>query len=100
MHKLIVMYPEPDDPQGFIEYYEAHHVPLAAKLPGLLSQSYGRPNVLGGQKNFFLIWEGVFADRDSLFAALRSEVGAKVAADVPNYSPKGAAMLEMEEISY
>lgn len=95
MHKLIVLYPQPDDPQQFIEYYERHHVPLAAQLPGLLKQSHGQPRAVGGETTTFLIWEGLFADRDALFAALQSDIGAKVAADVPNYSPKGASMLEM-----
>lgn len=70
-------------------------MPLAATLPGLFKQSHGQPKPLGGDTTIFLIWEGLFAVRDALFAALQSDIGAKVAADVPNYSLKGASMLEM-----
>ena len=37
MHKLLVLYPEPADRAGFIQYYESTHLPLARKLPGLRS---------------------------------------------------------------
>lgn len=33
MHKMIVLYPKPDDPEHFKKYYRETHIPLAKKFP-------------------------------------------------------------------
>jgi uncharacterized protein (TIGR02118 family) len=94
MHSLIVLYPWPDDPAAFKSYYRTKHVPLAAKLPGLRGMSYGYLEPLGpGRAEHFCIFRGEFDSLESMLAALNSEHGKKVAADVPNYSPKGAVLM-------
>lgn len=94
MHRLLVAYPEPADPDAFLRYYEAHHLPLARTLPGLIDCRAMQPRPLGpGKPAHFLLFEGDFADEAALFAALGSEIGARVAADVPNYSPAGATLM-------
>jgi len=40
MHRLLVLYPPPSDPDHFRSYYEDTHLPLAAKLPGLRGYRY------------------------------------------------------------
>ena len=40
MHKVLVLYNHPANAQAFRDYYEKSHVPLAQKLPGLLSAQY------------------------------------------------------------
>ena len=40
MHRLLVLYPPPSDPDHFRSYYEDTHLPLAAKLPGLRAYRY------------------------------------------------------------
>lgn len=98
MHSLIVLYPRPDDPAAFKSYYRTKHVPLAAKLPGLLSYSYGYPETLGpGEPAHFCIFMGRFDSHDAMLAALNSEQGKKVAADVANYSPKGATLMHVAD---
>lgn len=53
-----------------------------------------QPATLGpGEPAHFLIFEADFVDEETMLAALGSEVGARVAADVPNYSPGGAALM-------
>src|SRR3954469_13493683 len=32
MHRLLVLYPQPSDPEHFRSYYESTHLPLVAKL--------------------------------------------------------------------
>jgi uncharacterized protein (TIGR02118 family) len=93
MHKMQVLYPAPADPAAFLDYYEAHHLPLARQLPGLRSERHIRPSMLSPGAPVFLIWEGLFDDRAAMLAALKSEIGQAVARDVPNYSPAGATML-------
>ena len=41
MHRLLVLYPPPSDPDHFRSYYEVTHLPLVAKLPGLRAYRYG-----------------------------------------------------------
>ncbi len=97
MHALFVLYPQPDDPEAFRDYYETKHAPLAARLPGLVAQSYAFPAALGPDPSpWFCIWRGEFENAAALEAALGSPVGEQVAADVPNYSPKGATLLHAE----
>lgn len=40
MHKLVVLYPEPADPDHFRDYYVTNHLPLVMKMPGLLAWRY------------------------------------------------------------
>jgi uncharacterized protein (TIGR02118 family) len=94
MHKLVVLYPPPVDPDAFRAYYESTHVPLAATLPGLRAYRYaldvGSP---GGESPYFCIFEGEFDDAAALGAAMSSPEGQKVAADVPNYATGGATLI-------
>ena len=94
MHTLLVLYPHPDDPAAFRDYYETKHVPLAATLPGLVGHSHGYPEALGPEPSpYFCIWRGEFANAAAMEAALGSAIGQQVAGDVPNYSPKGATLV-------
>ena len=98
MHVIQVMYPMPDDPEAFKSYYEQTHVPLAAKLPGLRDYAFGYPQSLGPEPSpWFCIFRGRFDDAAAMMAALGSEQGKLVGADVSNYSPKGAVMVHFEE---
>jgi uncharacterized protein (TIGR02118 family) len=92
MHCLTVTYPEPEDKARFKAYYEGTHLPLATQLPGLKSSSFSYPEALGPGPVPFCIFQAWFDDGAAMFSALRSEIGQKVAADVPNYSPDGATL--------
>lgn len=90
MHKIVVLYDQPSDPDHFKSYYENTHLPLARQLPGMIASrhSFG---LIGpdGSAPYFCIWEGDFADGAALGAAMGSDIGQKVAADGPNYTDKG-----------
>jgi len=44
MYKLLVLYPYPDDPQAFLDYYRQHHLPLVKQLPGSAGDpDFGQP---------------------------------------------------------
>lgn len=94
MHKLLVLYPHPRDPEAFREYYESTHLPLAAQLPGVLAwrhsfDVHGEP-----ESPYFAIFEAEFADAEALAAAMASPEGKAVQADVPNYATGGAVVLD------
>jgi hypothetical protein len=41
MHRLLVLYPSPTDPDHFRSSCEDTHLKLVAQIPGLLSYRYG-----------------------------------------------------------
>jgi uncharacterized protein (TIGR02118 family) len=93
MHCLTVLYPHPDDPDRFRSYYLNTHMPLAKQLPGLTSCTYAFPTALGPPDDSpFCIFQAMFESGEAMGRALQSEIGRQVAADVPNYSPKGARL--------
>jgi uncharacterized protein (TIGR02118 family) len=92
MHILTVTYPKPDDPAAFKRYYEGTHIPLARTLPGLKALRFGYPDALTPGETPFCIFQAEFDSPSAMAQALKSEIGTKVAADVPNYSPKGATL--------
>ena len=92
MHCLTVLYSTPDDPDAFRSYYVEKHVPLALTLPGLIKANYAFPEPMGPGDAPFCIFQAYFEDAAAMGAALQSDIGAKVAADVPNYAPKGAVI--------
>ncbi|PPJ09105.1 EthD family reductase [Nocardia nova] len=95
MHKLVVLYPEPADPDHFRDYYVTNHLPLVMKMPGLLAWRYSfdvaAPN---GESPYFAVFEADFADADAVAAARASQPGRRAAADVVNYATGGAVVID------
>ncbi|HEY0340662.1 MAG TPA: EthD family reductase [Steroidobacteraceae bacterium] len=97
MHKVIVLYNTPADPQHFRSYYEKQHLPLVARLPGLRSSRYSfavQGPGPGAPAPFFCIWEGEFDDEAATIAAMSSAIGGQVVADVPKYADGGFTLLQ------
>ena len=94
MHKLVVLYPAPDDPDHFRDYYVSNHLPLVERMPGLLAWRYSF-EVAGrqGQAPYFAVFEAEFADAAAMTAAQASPEGQQVAADVANYATGGAVVI-------
>ncbi|GAA1616608.1 EthD family reductase [Leucobacter chromiireducens] len=93
MHKLMVLYPEPQDRTAFTAYYESVHLPLCAALPGVQRISYALGISEPGDGPYFGIFEAEFASEAALLAALASPQGRAVETDVPNYATGGAQVL-------
>ena len=97
MHRLLVLYPPPSDPDHFRSYYEDTHLPLAAKLPGLRAYRYSFDVAAGeGESPYYCVFEADFDDAAALSAARESPEGQAVRADVPNYATGGAVVLDYE----
>jgi uncharacterized protein (TIGR02118 family) len=97
MHRLLVLYPPPADPDHFRRYYESTHIALAAKMPGLRRYRYGFDVAAGeGESPYFCVFEADFDDAAALSAARGSAEGQAVAADVPNYATGGVVVLDYE----
>ena len=98
MHRLLVLYPPPTDPDHFRSYYEDTHLPLAAKLPGLRGYRYSFDvAATGGESPYFCVFEADFDDAAALSAARASPEGQAVRADIPNYAT-GGAEIKLEQV--
>jgi uncharacterized protein (TIGR02118 family) len=94
VHKLVVLYPEPADRDHFRDYYVNTHLPLVARMPGILAWRYSfEVAATQGQTPYFAIFEADFADGAALAAARESPQGREVAADVANYATGGAVVI-------
>jgi uncharacterized protein (TIGR02118 family) len=97
MHRLLVLYPPPSDPDHFRSYYEGTHLPLVAKFPGLRGYRYSFDVAAGeGESPEFCVVEDDFDDAAALSAAQESSEGQAVRADVANYATGGAIVLNYE----
>ncbi|GAB3582738.1 EthD family reductase [Amycolatopsis endophytica] len=94
MYRLTVLYPPPADPEHFKQYYVNTHLPLAARLPGLRAWRYSFDvSAMAGESPYFAIFEAEFDSAEAMAAAMSSDQGRAVAADVPNYATGGAQIL-------
>jgi uncharacterized protein (TIGR02118 family) len=95
--KLIVLYKKPADPAHFNKHFREVHAPLAQKMPGLKSCSFGPTGSLdGGEGAFFWMFIGNFDSLKAINDALASPEGQKVVADIPNYSPDAPTILHLD----
>lgn len=86
MVTLTVLYGTPDDAEKFDAHYFGTHVPLAEAVPGLEDVQVTRfhPGPGGSAPTYHLMAQLSFADADAMDAALSSEAGQALAADVAN----------------
>ncbi|MFE3797733.1 EthD family reductase [Nocardia tengchongensis] len=95
MHRLLVLYPEPADPDHFRDYYVTKHLPLVREMPGLLACRYSFDvKAIKGEAPYFAVFEADFADAAALAAARSSAQGQRAAADVVNYATGGAVVID------
>ena len=95
MHKLLVLYPEPADPDHFRDYYVTHHLPLVRRMPGLLAFRHSfEVAATQGPTPYFAVFEAEFADAAALTAARASPQGQQAAADVVNYATGGVVVID------
>ncbi|MFE9661797.1 MULTISPECIES: EthD family reductase [unclassified Streptomyces] len=95
MHRSLVLYYEPADPDHFRDYYVNDHLPLVASWPGLLAWRYSFDvTATEGETPYFAVFEADFADAAALAAARASPQGQRVAADVVNYATGGLLVLD------
>ena len=97
MHKLLVLYPEPADREAFERHYRDVHLPLCAKMPGLIDVSFSL-GIDGGP--YFAVFEATFSSGPALEEALGSPEGQAVQADVPNYATGGAVVVTFADEAF
>ncbi len=92
--KLLVLYTPPKDADAFDAHYAGTHMPLVAKIPGLLRTETGLIGAAidGGEKSFYRITELFFEDQGALQAGFGSDEGKATAADYQKIAPPGSRM--------
>jgi uncharacterized protein (TIGR02118 family) len=99
MHKLVVLYPKPADPEHFRDYYVNTHLPLAAKIPGVLAWRYSfEVRAIPGESPYFAVFEADFPDFETFRTGMATPEAAVVAADVPNYASGGSLTLSYSTV--
>ena len=94
MLRVLALYGAPTDPDHFRDYYVNNHLPLVARMPGLLAWRYSfEVAATQGQTPYFAVFEAEFADAAAMTAARASPEGQQVAADVANYATGGAVVI-------
>lgn len=99
MVKLIILYGPPEDPEAFEDYYANHHLPFAQKMPNVrgaeLSRVIGTPDE--SEPPYYRVAQLSYDSVEDLRAAINSEEGRAVLADLPNFATGGVTMLITEE---
>ena len=97
MHKVVVLYPHPQDEAKFRGYYAKGHIPLVQKLPNLLGYRYAfGVEGMGAQSPYFCIFEADFADAATMMASLQSPAGQALGPDMANYATTPPILLHYE----
>jgi len=100
MHKLVVLYSPPADPDKFRSYYTSTHLKLVEKMPGLRAYRYGFDLAPpAGDSPYWAMFEAEFDDINALSAAMSSPEGQAVSADVPNYTDEAPVLFSFDVIN-
>lgn len=95
MAKLFAIYQQPQDPAAFDSHYFGTHVPLAKKIPGLLSYEVTRGDVMGmgGKHGVYMVAILEFESMAAIGAAMASPEGQATAADLANFAGAGVDVM-------
>ena len=97
VHRLLVLYPPPADPNHFRSYYEETHLKLVVEWPGLRGYSYAFDVAAAeGDSPYFCVFEADFDDAAAMAAAQASPQGQATRADVANYATGGVVVVNYE----
>ena len=89
MAKMVVIYERPDDVAAFERHYYDIHIPMAKKLPGLISYDVSVGPIVSpaAPSTAWLVGTLHFDSLAAITEAFASDVGKECAADRRNYAP-------------
>jgi uncharacterized protein (TIGR02118 family) len=105
VHRLVVMYPQPKDPEHFRHHYETVHSTLGRAVPNVRSLHYtfdvqGIPGDDGAGGNpdlgLYCVFMAEWDSEESMMDALLTPEGQAVLEDVPNYATGGSFRFHYE----
>lgn len=87
MVKLVAIYKTPQDKEMFDKHYSEVHMPLVAKIPGLIKSEVSKLKALPGtESGFYMITEMYYEGMDAFNAAMGSSEGKASARDIVNFA--------------
>jgi len=87
MIKLVALYKTPGDKEQFDKHYFEVHMPMVAKIPGLVRSEVSKLKSLPGtDSGYYMITEMYYDDMDSFNAAMASPEGKATAKDLVNFA--------------
>lgn len=87
MVKLVALYKTPEDKEVFDKHYFDVHMPLVAKIPGLVKSEVSKLKALPGtESGYYMITEMYYNDMDSFNAAMASPEGKASAKDLMGFA--------------
>lgn len=87
MIKLVALYKTPADKEMFDKHYNEVHMPLVAKIPGLIRSEVSKMKALPGtESGYYIMTEMYYEDMDSFNAAMASPEGKASARDIVNFA--------------
>jgi uncharacterized protein (TIGR02118 family) len=97
VHRLVVSYGQPADPEAFDAYYRETHTALALQQPGLVRVSVGHPRSLDpDQPAPYLVAELDFDSEQVMDESLSSPEGRAAGKDLANFATGGATFVHYE----
>ena len=95
MIKLTVLYGHPVDPAAFEAYYFNTHMPLVAKIQGIVKAETTKflSAADGGKPDHYRLAELYFTSPEELQKAMGSPEGVATSADLANFASGGVTVL-------
>lgn len=83
MVKFVALYKKPEDPEAFDKWYFGEHMAICKRYPDVahmhVERVTGTPR---GESDYYLMFEVVYPDRDTMMRSLMSEPGMESAKNV------------------
>ena len=95
MAKLVALYKKPQDTAAFDRHYSSVHLPLARKIPTMLSYEISTGEIASGsgESPYHLVAMLEFESMAAIQHALATPEGQATAADLDNFAQAGVEML-------
>ena len=100
VHRLMVSYGTPEDPETFDAYYRDIHTPLALKQPGVLALTVGRPRSLDPSHTVpYHVADLDFESEQAMHETLASPEGRAAAKDLANFATGGVTFAHFDVLT-
>jgi uncharacterized protein (TIGR02118 family) len=97
VHRLMVSYGQPEDPDAFDAYYRDTHTPLALAQPGVLALTVGRPRSLDPSQTVpYLVAHLDFESEQAMNETLGSPEGRAAGKDLANFATGGVTFAHFD----
>ncbi|HEY3296375.1 MAG TPA: EthD family reductase [bacterium] len=100
MYQLIALFKQPADPDAFERAYQREHLPLARKIPGVISIELSKftPGK-DGPARYYQMSVLTFADKDAFKTAMKSPENATAGANLQAFAADLVEFFTAEKVA-